>query len=230
MQRCFGRQLGLWTIALLFLSILPTARAAGSPTLCSLAIEPSSTGAWIPHLTVSPSAATAASPATLGPTHSSHIPPVPDNAVLPDQDAPGGQTYSLGGTLRVNRAVADAGDVLTYTLILTNSGEATLDITVRDRIPSWTRYLPGSATGATFVPDPPPGDPDVGVIAWDGSLTPSTSHIIAFQVEILPTALPGAAVINAPVITTPQLALNLRVVTVIAGGDLLYIPLLLGSE
>lgn len=229
-MKCYFRPLlRQLIIAALFLSFLPAAWTAGPPAPSTLAVESAAAGAWIDRLTLSTGAVTTTIPLT-APQHDQ----LSDSLAAPgwfDQGPPGGQTYNLQGSLTVNRIIADPGNILTYTLVLTNGGEVSLDVTLNDRIPAWTTYVTGSVTGgATFVQDAPPANPGVGRIAWNGPLPVGSSRTIGFRVGILDTAPPGAAIVNTPQITTPQLALNLRVTTVISGGHLIYMPLLLVGD
>ncbi|MGX8832989.1 DUF7507 domain-containing protein [Amedibacillus sp. YH-ame6] len=53
----------------------------------------------------------------------------------------------------VDKAFGEPGDVLTYTLVLTNTGNTSADnVVITDSIPTGTTYVAGSVTGATGVP------------------------------------------------------------------------------
>ncbi|WP_080058773.1 SdrD B-like domain-containing protein [Spirosoma aerolatum] len=97
--------------------------------------------------------------------------------------APGSCTQPTGTQLTLSKYVskpkAKLGDVLTYTVVLTNTGSTTAtNVAVRDSMTTGLRYVGGSATaptGTTFNQGTP-------LSTWTvGSLTPSQSFTLTYQ-------------------------------------------------
>ncbi|GAB4028660.1 hypothetical protein GCM10028809_16820 [Spirosoma gilvum] len=97
--------------------------------------------------------------------------------------APGSCTQPTGTQLALSKYVsktkAKLGDVLTYTVVLTNSGSTTAtNVAVRDSASTGLRFVSGSATapaGTTFNQGTP-------VSIWTvGSITPNQSLSLTFQ-------------------------------------------------
>lgn len=62
-------------------------------------------------------------------------------------------TADITTTKTVSQAFANAGDVLTYTLVLQNNGNtAANNVAITDAIPAGTTFVPGSVTGAIGTP------------------------------------------------------------------------------
>ena len=82
------------------------------------------------------------------------------------------------------------GQVLTYTTVVTNSGDGTAtDVTFSDKIPTYTTYVPGSITvNGSNRTDAQDGDngfmANQEVIVKIGNLGPGGSHTITFRVTI----------------------------------------------
>ena len=95
-------------------------------------------------------------------------------------------------TKSVNPATVDAGDVLTYTIVLSNTGDAdAVGATVTDTVPASTTYVPGSAwaSSGTIVDTG-------GLISWTGTVTQSSSVTTTFQVTITPELSSGTSIVN----------------------------------
>ena len=97
--------------------------------------------------------------------------------------APGSCTQPVGTKLTidklVNKSKAKIGDVMTYTLVLTNVGSTTAtNLVVRDSSTTGLRYLTGSATapaGTTFSPGAP-------ISTWTvATIAPAQSLSLTFQ-------------------------------------------------
>lgn len=79
----------------------------------------------------------------------------------------------------VNLKEAETGDVLTYTIVLSNSGITTSTNTLFfDRIPAGATYVSGSAqtTAGTLT--------DAGGIRWTGTVTPNQAITITFRATV----------------------------------------------
>ncbi len=89
---------------------------------------------------------------------------------------------SLTLDLRVDKSLAKPGDVLTYTVVLTNSGNGPAsNVVVRDSTSTGLTYVAGSATapaGTTFVPGNPVSTWSVAALDAGQSLT------LTFQVTV----------------------------------------------
>ena len=74
---------------------------------------------------------------------------------------------------------ANAGDTVTYTLVVTNTGNVALDVFVTDVLPGGFSYVAGSANVGE------PGTPEDGTLTWDiGILSPDESVTITYQAKI----------------------------------------------
>ncbi len=81
-----------------------------------------------------------------------------------------------------DRAMADPGDVIHYTVIVENSGDAEGTVMVTDMLPANLAYVPDSATAGRGAP--PQYDPATHQLTWQGSL-PARSRIqLAFACQV----------------------------------------------
>ncbi|WP_019912177.1 DUF7507 domain-containing protein [Paenibacillus sp. HW567] len=82
-------------------------------------------------------------------------------------------------------ATTSIGDVLTYTIIVTNSGNFGADTTLLDPLPAEERFVPGSVTvNGTAIPE---ADPATGIML--GTVQPRTALTVSFQASVI--ALPS---------------------------------------
>ncbi|MCC7355001.1 MAG: S8 family serine peptidase, partial [Anaerolineae bacterium] len=117
----------------------------------------------------------------------------------------------------VNAAVAAPGDVLTYTLALSNSLRAPAFVAnLSDRLADELDYVAGSVTGGAAY------DPATRTIFWSGWLTPGAESLFGFQAEIDLDVPGGARVANRANLATGELLVpvSATVVTTIAAPDL----------
>ncbi|MBN1581499.1 MAG: FG-GAP repeat protein, partial [Anaerolineae bacterium] len=80
----------------------------------------------------------------------------------------------------VNLASVEAGDVLTYTIVIQNSGQTTATATLTDPLPAHTTYLAGSAQASN-------GDPatwEQDALHWSGPVLSGTPTIVQFAVVV----------------------------------------------
>lgn len=92
---------------------------------------------------------------------------------------------SVATTKSVDKAFAEPGDVLTYTLVLQNTGNVAADnVVITDPIPTGTTFVAGSLTGATGTPP---------TLTLTNPIAPSSSATVTFQVLVgntIPTPNP----------------------------------------
>lgn len=101
-------------------------------------------------------------------------PPAPDTGL-------GGNLTTVTNTLGVVRK----GDIITYTVVITNSGSGVVNnILLYAPIPSGTTYVAGSATGGGYFGSLAfsPLATLAGVV-WSGSLAPGESHTLSYAVQ-----------------------------------------------
>lgn len=113
-------------------------------------------------------------------------PPAPDYSTSTKSVSPSGTRFS--------------GDVVTYTVVVLNSGDLTgAATTLDDPIPSGAAYVPGSAvlTGSGTL------TATASSIDWNGSLAPTERVTVTFQVTL--TAINGS-VTNTATISDPLIA------------------------
>ncbi len=87
-----------------------------------------------------------------------------------------------------DRAAVNAGEVLTYTIVLTNSGDAkAYNATLFDPIPDQTAFMDGSAQDCTY-------NAEQKRMEWSGSLEAGGSHLCRFSVRVAEDA--GGNLVN----------------------------------
>ncbi len=91
-----------------------------------------------------------------------------------------------GSTKTADPAVVASGDVLTYTVVLRNTGSGDAQVSVTDPLPEHTTYVPESATGGAMY------NPALDQIEWTGAVSAQAERAFSFQVSLespLPTGL-----------------------------------------
>jgi uncharacterized repeat protein (TIGR01451 family) len=100
----------------------------------------------------------------------------------------------LASEKTVDPTVAQPGDVLTYTLVLTNEDECwPYTAVLTDPIPAGTTYVGASAQALTGTVR---YDQDEDLIHWQGTLAPGGVSTITFMVWVHDDVLPGTSITN----------------------------------
>jgi uncharacterized repeat protein (TIGR01451 family) len=90
-----------------------------------------------------------------------------------------------------SQSAVDAGDTVTYTLIVRNTGPIAASAVITDPIPAHTTYVSGSAHASDFSPVTFAD----GKLHWAGQVVPGTVVAIRYAVQIEPAAI-GASIEN----------------------------------
>ena len=90
-----------------------------------------------------------------------------------------------------SQSAVDAGDTLTYTLILRNTGPVAATATLTDPIPLHTVYVPGSAHASDLSPVTLVGDE----LHWSGQVVSGTPVTIQYAVQVQSAAI-GTSIEN----------------------------------
>ena len=93
----------------------------------------------------------------------------------------------------VDLAFAEPGDVLTYTMSLTNTGNVAADnVVLTDAVPAGTTFVAGSVIGATGTPP---------TLTLNSSIPAGGTAVVSFQVQVgntvpSPNPIPNSAAVN----------------------------------
>ncbi|MBN1246977.1 MAG: DUF11 domain-containing protein, partial [Anaerolineae bacterium] len=77
--------------------------------------------------------------------------------------------------------VTHPGEVITYTIVVTNTSDGALDVDLTTAIPMHTAYIAGSQTGGLVYAQPPTGDAQM---TWSGTLAPMVPQTFTFAVQV----------------------------------------------
>ncbi|MBC8449335.1 MAG: S8 family serine peptidase, partial [Chloroflexi bacterium] len=95
---------------------------------------------------------------------------------------------------QVSAAIAPPGSVLTYTLVLSNSGAGAAQVTVSDPLPAEVSFVEGSATGGAVY------DGVRHEIFWQGTVGAGAVWPLGFSVRLHPELPAGSVVTNTAII------------------------------
>jgi uncharacterized repeat protein (TIGR01451 family) len=94
-------------------------------------------------------------------------------------------------TLTVDRAVVSGGEILSYTLLIRNTGAKLLDnVTLSNPVPAHTTFVPGSLEG------PARHDAVGNRFTWNGALAPGQTIRVGYQLRVDDLLPDGTAVRN----------------------------------
>jgi uncharacterized repeat protein (TIGR01451 family) len=135
-----------------------------------------------------------------------------------------------GSTKEASGTTVSPGDVLTYTIVVSNTGtEDASAASLNDPVSEYTTYVTGSAR------TDPPGSgvltETASAIEWSGSVTASEAVTLTFQVTVNPDVAEGTEITNTVAISDGACGPYYREVTVLvealAPPHELYLPLIL---
>ncbi|MDY7079268.1 MAG: hypothetical protein SXV54_20325, partial [Chloroflexota bacterium] len=103
--------------------------------------------------------------------------------------------------LDADKRVAPPGDVfvgniLTYTIVMSNNGTAPAQVSFSDPLPAHTTYVTGSAQIAPATHDAPVYHPVPPTLTWDDEIAPGEQATLTFQARVEPGTLTGTVVGN----------------------------------
>ncbi len=131
-------------------------------------------------------------------------------------------------TTITNVTVVRKNDVITYQIVVTNTGTAQINnVTIAAPIPNGTSYVPGSASGGSFF-----GGMSLlsvgaveNAVVWSGSLAAGASHTLSYAVKV--NILEGQ-ITNQPVILVDNQDIGANLTSVVeVVAYKLYLPIVL---
>ncbi len=132
-------------------------------------------------------------------------------------------------TKQANTGHVRAGDHLTYTIVLRNTGKVNATTYLTDVMPAGVQLIDhscGLATGGGSTPPvPPPTNCESGLVAWHGVLT--TTHTITLTFVVTVTANTTQAIMNTAAIAVSGMLPFTRNAVVIVNGYGIYLSLML---
>ena len=136
---------------------------------------------------------------------------------------PRAQTPDLSAsTKQVSLAVAEFGQVVSYTITLNNAGPPlTGTVTITDLIPSGLAYLPGTLTATLGTPD----DGAAPALTWSG--IPGSAPLVSLTYAATVTTATAQSIINSALIDTGSAGQITRTATLIVNAQSLYLPLVI---
>jgi uncharacterized repeat protein (TIGR01451 family) len=132
-------------------------------------------------------------------------------------------------TKQANTGRVQAGDRVTYTIVLHNTGQISATTYLTDVTPTGVQladYSCGLATGGGSAPSvPPPTNCSGGLVAWHGVLT--TTHTITLTFGVTITANTTQAIMNTAIVAVSGTLPFTRSAVVIVNGYATFLPVIL---
>ena len=130
-----------------------------------------------------------------------------------------------GSTKLVSANSAQPNEVLTYTIVLRNSGAPFTDtVRVTDTLPTGLAYVPGSLMATSGLPD----DAAAPVLKWSGVMSTTPAITVTYAVTVTTSA--SEALTNNAIIHPGYDSPFMRSVTVIANPYQLFLPVILRTS
>ena len=121
----------------------------------------------------------------------------------------------------VNTPAPKFGEMVTYTIIIHNSGGPSADtVSVSDSIPTGLAYVPQSITATLGTPSY-----NDGVIHWSGVLSDTPEVIIIYAATV--TEKDVRLITNTALIDAGSAGVYSRAATIVANGVTVHLPLVL---
>lgn|GEM_PF-2723053 len=182
---------------------------SSTPTATRTAISTSTPTSTTTRTSTPTASRTATATATTTPTLTATPSPPPTITPTPTP------TLGFGKTVEPGRA--RAGDVLTYTLTLSNTQAAAVSLHMTDTLPSETTFVDGSVKGpgATY-------SDTLRAVLWTGSLLPGASQQISFTVSVN-SSITNTMIVNRAILRDGGMTREASVWTIV-GHLKLYLP------
>ena len=133
-----------------------------------------------------------------------------------------GQSPDFGSsTKRASKTVPTSGEVITYTIVLRNSGSlVTNTVFLTDVIPTGLTYVPGTVSASL-------GDPDHvhGTILWNGVISSTPAVTLRYAVTVEEAGQP-TVIVNTATIDAGKFGTFTCSSTIIVNGLPLYLPVI----
>jgi uncharacterized repeat protein (TIGR01451 family) len=130
-----------------------------------------------------------------------------------------------GSTKQVSTNSARVNDVLTYTLILRNSGQAFIQtVRVTDTLPAGLSYLPGSLAATSGTPDAS----SVPTLKWSGVMSTTPVVTVTFAVSV--TTPDTTTIVNTAAIDPGYASPFTRTALIVVNPFELLLPLILRNS
>jgi uncharacterized repeat protein (TIGR01451 family) len=124
---------------------------------------------------------------------------------------------------QVQPVLAEAGDVMTYTITLENPGPDLTDVVVTDTLPGGVSYLGNlSVSSGTY------GEAG-GVITWTGTVSGGVPVTIRYEVAVNPSLTEPTTLVNTALIDDGRGNVLSRQAQAIANALVTYLPVIQGS-
>ena len=139
-------------------------------------------------------------------------------------EAPPEQPNLSASTKKPSSLTPRTGDVLTYTILLRNTGRPFTDpVFLTDTVPAGLAYVPGSLTATLGTPNAS----SVPTLRWTGVLSETRAVTITYRVTVTVPAGTARAISNTVTIASPPLAPLTRTALIIVNGHRVFLPVIL---